>query len=101
MRLANLIRYRPRPSAFLGLGLAGLLIYLLIAIFGSTGMQRVRQLEAELAGARAENERLAGRNRALEEEIVRLADDPQHRESMARYHFGLIGPDEIFIQEAE
>ena len=101
MRLARLIRYRPRGSAFLALALAGLLLYLLVAIFGPTGMQRVRQLEQELAGQQAENERLAQHNRELEAEIVRLSEDPEHQEAMARYHFGLIGPDEIFIQEAE
>ena len=96
-----MIRYRPRFSAFLALGLICLLLYLLLAILGPTGMQRVWQLEQELAGQRAENDRLAQRNRELEEEILRLADDPGHREAMARFHFGLIAPGEVFVQEAE
>ena len=96
-----MIRYRPRAAAFLALGLSCLLIYLLVAIFGPTGMQRVRQLERELASEQAENDRLAQHNRELEEEIVRLTEEPEHREAMARFHFGLIGPDEVFVQEAE
>ena len=96
-----MIRYRPRGSAFLAAGLAGLLFYLLFVVFGPTGMQRIQQLEQELADQRNENERLAQHNEELKREILRIAEDPQHRQAQARFHFGLIGKDEVFVQQAE
>lgn len=62
------------------------------------GYRKTRHLRTAVSLARAENEALAGRNEALEAEVLNLKTGMEAAEERARSDLGLIGPRETFYQ---
>ncbi len=83
--------------------LAITLSLLIIAIqyplwFGKGGWLRVRQLDQQVEEQRAQNDKLALRNAALNAEVLDLKTGLDAIEERARTELGMIKPDEIFFQ---
>jgi cell division protein FtsB len=78
-------------------GLVALLavLWLTLSPWGAVGYFRLRH---ELAELRAANLELAAINRGLEEEIVRLKNDPAYLEKVAREQYGLLKKNELVYQ---
>ena len=66
--------------------------------FGKGGWLRVRQLDQELEAQRAQNDKLALRNAALNAEVIDLKTGLDAIEERARTELGMIKPNEIFFQ---
>ena len=90
----------PRPSAYelTIVLLAGLLVTLVAKIFGATGLGRIAALEKEIKLQQIEVETYIQRNQLIADEIAKFKSDPSQIEVLARYHFGMIKDDEVFIQ---
>ncbi len=89
--------WRIRFSPFAALALVGVLFYQAYVISGPTGLGTVNRLQAELEEQLAENEAIGQLNRELEAELDRMDDAAASTEELARYHFGLIKPGEVFV----
>ena len=74
------------------------LVWLLISVLGNTGFGRVLILEQDIAKEQIEVATLLERNQLMAEKIDSLKTDNQEIEFLARYHFGMIKSDEVFIQ---
>ena len=90
----------PRPNAYelTIVLLSALLITLLVKIFGATGLGRIAALEQEIQRQQVEVETYIQRNQLVADEIAKFKNDPSQIEVLARYHFGMIKKDEVFIQ---
>ncbi|GIX22487.1 MAG: cell division protein FtsB [Gammaproteobacteria bacterium] len=83
--------------------LIALLLVLLLALqytlwFGKGGYADVRRLRAEIELQRAENARLAARNRALQAEIDDLKQGLDAVEGQAREDLGMLREGETFFR---
>ncbi|MFB4204631.1 Cell division protein FtsB [wastewater metagenome] len=85
----------------------GVLLALLLALvaglqfrlwFGDGGVTEVMHLRDRVAEQRAENERLAERNRALEADVADLKDGLDAVGERARRELGMVGEGETFFQ---
>ena len=78
----------------------GLAIVLLAAhdIFGAHGFIAMRRTQRELAGIRANMDRLNNENKALAGQIRDLKTDPTTIERLAREEMGLARPGEVIIK---
>jgi cell division protein FtsB len=65
---------------------------------GKGGWLRVWDMDRQLAGQQALNEKLAARNAGLDAEVRDLKTGFDAIEERARYELGLIKPGEIFVQ---
>lgn len=65
--------------------------------FGKGGWLRVRELDQQLEAQRAQNDKLAQRNAALNAEVVDLKTGLEAIEERARTELGMIKPNEIFF----
>lgn len=65
--------------------------------FGKGGWLRVRQLDQQIEEQRAQNEKLALRNAALNAEVIDLKTGLDAIEERARTELGMIKPNEIFF----
>lgn len=70
-------------------------------VFSHPGLERLERLEREARHLSAQNDALAKENEELEEQILRLRDDPRLAERRARETVGLSRPDEIIFQFEE
>jgi cell division protein FtsB len=77
--------------------IAGLTYY----VMTHPNLDKVDHLRAELDKLQDENRELAGQNKALEEEIQALRDDPRLAERRAREAAGLARPTEVIYQFEE
>lgn len=66
--------------------------------FSDDGYRKTRELRHAVAEQRAENERLRGRNAALNAEVLNLKQGLEAAEERARTDLGLIGKNETFYQ---
>jgi len=64
--------------------------------FSEDGLRGVSRLRGQLVEQRADNRRLAERNRRLEAEVADLRQGFSALEERARADLGLIGPNETF-----
>jgi cell division protein FtsB len=79
--------------------LAGLVLALQYPLwFGKGGWLKVRELDRQLAEQRAGNDRLKGRNDALDAEVRDLKQGLEAIEERARVELGMIRQDEVFYQ---
>mgnify|MGYP003332731423 CR=1 FL=1 len=62
------------------------------------GLRGVSQLREQVASQKAENERLAERNRQLAEEVRDLKQGSAALEERARNDLGMISPNEVYYQ---
>lgn len=69
--------------------------------FGKGGWLKVRELEQEVEAQRDVNERLRGRNAALDAEVRDLKQGYGAIEERARAELGMIRDDEVFFQVLE
>jgi cell division protein FtsB len=81
--------------------LAGVLVVLLVALqlrlwVSEDGFRGVARLDSQVTTQRAENARLAERNRRLEAEVTDLREGFSALEERARADLGLVGPNESF-----
>lgn len=65
---------------------------------GGGGIPAIWQLHREIDGQRAENEKLAERNRALAADVTDLKDGLEAIEERARAELGMIKKGETFFQ---
>ena len=75
-----------------------LLIVLVVKINGSTGLGRIESLNQQINDRQIEVDTYVQRNYLMSEQIKTLKTDEEQIEILARYHFGMIKPNEIFIQ---
>ena len=66
-------------------------------LFGSDGVERVRELEGELVQIREENGKLEAECRDLRRRVESYRSDPSFIESVAREELGVVRPDEMVI----
>ena len=94
-----MIRLLPRPNAYeLAIVLlAALLVTLVVKIIGSTGLGRIAALEEDIRHQQIEVETYIQRNQLVADEIAKFKNDASQVEVLARYHFGMIKDDEVFI----
>ncbi|MBF2734779.1 MAG: septum formation initiator family protein [Betaproteobacteria bacterium AqS2] len=78
--------------------LLALLAVLAVRIAGDTGYGRIALLEEEIAERRAEADAYLQRNQLIAAQLQKIKSDAGQVEVLARYHFGMIKPDEVFIQ---
>jgi cell division protein FtsB len=83
--------------------LAGVLSALIVAIqyplwLGKGGWLRVWDVDRQLAGQAAKNERLELRNGALAADVKDLKQGTDAIEERARYELGMVKGDEVFFQ---
>jgi cell division protein FtsB len=83
--------------------LALVLVVLIAALqyplwFGKGGWLRVWELDRELQAQRAANDKLRGRNAALEAEVRDLKNGYDAIEERARNELGMTKPNEIFYE---
>ena len=81
--------------------LSGILVALLVALqvrlwVSEDGFRGVARLDGQVAAQRAENARLADRNRRLEAEVADLRHGFSALEERARADLGLVAPNESF-----
>lgn len=86
--------------------LIGLLLVALLGLqwslwFGEGGFRYVQELREAKRLQQVENERLKGRNRALEAEVEDLRGGTEAVEERARRDLGLIREDEVFFFPVE
>jgi len=86
--------------------LAGILGALILLIqvplwLGKGGWLRAWDVDRQVAGARAKNSQLEGRNTALAAEVRDLKQGTEAVEERARYELGMIRGDEVFFQVIE
>lgn len=74
------------------------LLWLSATTLGSTGLGRIAALERTLAAEQIKVDALQERNQLFAAEVVLLKSDEGQVEVLARHHFGMIKPGEIFIQ---
>lgn len=81
------------------LGAAISLLLILWAVFSpSYGILRYSHLKNELAGLKADNEKLLKENQTLQAEIERLKrEDPEYIEEVARKKYDLIKKNEVIF----
>ena len=65
---------------------------------GKGGWLRAWDVDRQVAGARARNAQLEGRNTALAAEVRDLKQGTEAVEERARYELGMTRPDEVFFQ---
>jgi cell division protein FtsB len=68
---------------------------------GMGGGVRAWDIDRQLAGQRAHNERLQARNGALEAEVRDLKQGSEAIEERARFELGMVRRDEVFVQIVE
>lgn len=83
----------------------GLLIALLLVLhaqlwFGRGSVPQVNQLKLELAQVEAANRLAQQRNNQLANEVADLREGLYMVEELARQDFGMVKPNEIFVQYA-
>ena len=78
-------------------GLVLLLVYLIEAISGSTGLGRINNLEAEIERQQIESDTLLQRNQLIAADLQRIKTDGRQVEVLARYHLGMIKAGEVFV----
>ena len=66
--------------------------------FSTEGFGKTRNLRDAVAEQRLQNEKLRGRNQALDAEVINLKQSLEAAEERARTDLGMIGPDETFYQ---
>lgn len=84
-----------RPLTMILIGLLALIQYPLW--IGKGGWLRVWELDRQIAHQKSINERLAGRNAALDGEVADLRRGVLAIEERARYDLGMVRKDEIFV----
>lgn len=57
---------------------------------GAGGVAEINRLQTEIAGQRAENERLRERNRVMEAEVMELKQGMETVEERARHELGML-----------
>jgi cell division protein FtsB len=65
---------------------------------GKGGWLRAWDVDRQVAGARARNAQLEGRNAVLAAEVRDLKQGTEAVEERARYELGMTRPDEVFFQ---
>ncbi len=80
------------------LGLLLVLCWLVFRIAGDTGLGRISQLDEQISQQQIKVDTLQQRNQLVAEELQRLRLDENRMEVLARYHFGMIKPGEVFIR---
>ncbi len=70
-----------------------------LAMFGTDGLGRLLQLQAQQRELTARVVARMEENRRLQEAIEHLKHDPAHLETVARRELGLVRPDEIVYRE--
>ena len=78
--------------------LAASLVALVAKIVGPTGLGRVASLEGQIAALQVEADTLLQRNQLIAEDLQRIKTDDRQVEVLARYHFGMVKPGEVFVQ---
>ncbi len=78
--------------------LLALLLTQLAYLVGDTGYGRVNALQEALAAKQVEVDTYLHRNQLIAAQLRRIKNDPAQIEVLARYHFGMVKPGEIFIQ---
>ena len=66
--------------------------------FGKGGWMRVWEIDRQVGVQKQNNDKLAGRNRALDAEVRDLKQGTEAIEERARYELGMVKQDEIFFQ---
>ena len=79
---------------YIGLFLAFLLL-LWIVFAPNRGIYALHKAKQEIFRLQSENEKLAAKNKELQEEIDRLQDDPTYLEEKARKDYGMLKENEM------
>jgi cell division protein FtsB len=91
----------PPDSFFRGLPLVVLVVSLVavpVLLFEPQGLPRMRGLERELEGVKAENDELRRDVGRLRSEVKELREDPAAVERIAREQLGLVRTSEVVFQ---
>ena len=78
--------------------LIGTLFFLIFRIWGDTGFGRIEVLNEQIAEQRLQADTMLQRNQLMTKQIELIKNDASQVEVLARYHFGMVKPGEIFIQ---
>ena len=92
--LNKFTKYEKKQLPYIGLFFFILLILWIIFAPGR-GMLPLFQTQKEIERLQAENIRLAEDNKALQEEIDRLQNDPTYLEEKARKEYGMLKENEV------
>src|SRR5262249_6811295 len=79
----------------------GMALILFVVVYGDHGYTATKQSKAYEQRLMEELKAKQQQNKALQEEIRRLKEDPQTIEKIARETHGLIGPNDVVIKLAE
>ena len=82
-------------KAVVGLGLVGLALCAVSAVFGSGGVVQLQRLHVQQAAAEAEAFAMAQRNTRLRDHLQRLETDDAYLEKVVRERLGWIKPGEL------
>jgi cell division protein FtsB len=86
----------------LGIVLAVLIVLIQYPLWlGKGSWVRAWDVDRQLAGQKAQNERLQARNEALSAEVKDLKQGLEAIEERARFELGMVRQDEVFVQIVE
>lgn len=78
--------------------LLAVLFFLIFRILGDTGLGRISVLNEQIEAKRLQADTMLQRNQLMAQQIELIKNDSSQVEVLARYHFGMVKPGEIFIQ---